>query len=162
MGSISDGRDKPINGFFNQYEFLSNFHPAPVEFEGVIYPTVENAYQAAKSRDPKTRERFVNITPGQAKKLGQEIEIREDWEAVKLGVMFILLFEKIDEHEDLLEKLVETGNAHLEETNTWDDKYWRVCDGVGENHLGILLMTVRGAIAIERGIILQCGSSASS
>lgn len=32
------------------------------------------------------------------------------------------------------------------EGNTWGDKFWGVCDGEGENHLGKLLMEVRAEL----------------
>ena len=40
-------------------------------------------------------------------------------------------------------RLINTGDAILIEGNTWGDTYWGVCDGVGENRLGKLLMEVR-------------------
>jgi hypothetical protein len=37
-----------IHGFFGDYRWLSNFHSCPVYFDGLLYPSSENAYQAAK------------------------------------------------------------------------------------------------------------------
>jgi hypothetical protein len=39
------------NSFHNEYRFLSNFYPAEVSFEGLVFPTVEHAYVAAKTTD---------------------------------------------------------------------------------------------------------------
>lgn len=39
--------------------------------------------------------------------------------------------------------LVETYPSDLVEGNTWGDTFWGVCRGVGENHLGWILMLVR-------------------
>ena len=44
-----------INEFQGDYRFLSNFHPAEVEMDGIKYPSVEHAYQAAKSLDKDER-----------------------------------------------------------------------------------------------------------
>lgn len=44
MGSISI--------FAGEYEYLSNFFQCPVYYEGIIYPTSENAFQAAKIKIP--------------------------------------------------------------------------------------------------------------
>jgi predicted NAD-dependent protein-ADP-ribosyltransferase YbiA (DUF1768 family) len=33
--------------------------------------------------------------------------------------------------------------VELIEGNWWGDTYWGVCNGVGENHLGKLLMKIR-------------------
>jgi predicted NAD-dependent protein-ADP-ribosyltransferase YbiA (DUF1768 family) len=46
-------------------------------------------------------------------------------------------------HPELRQKLLDTGSCTLVEGNTWGDTFWGVCDGVGENHLGKLLMTIR-------------------
>ena len=43
----------------------------------------------------------------------------------------------------LQKKLIDTGDAELIEGNWWGDKFWGVCEGEGENHLGKLLMEVR-------------------
>lgn len=37
--------------FRGEYDFLSNFYKCNVEHEGVIYSSVENAFQAAKTLD---------------------------------------------------------------------------------------------------------------
>ena len=43
----------------------------------------------------------------------------------------------------MMEKLILTGDSYLEEGNTWNDRYWGVCNGVGKNKLGEILMQVR-------------------
>lgn len=43
----------------------------------------------------------------------------------------------------IAEDLLDTGDQRLVEGNVWGDRYWGVCDGVGENWLGELLMQVR-------------------
>ena len=49
-------------------------------------------------------------------------------------------------YPDLQEKLLATGDAYLEEGNYWNDTTWGVCNGVGENRLGKILMQVRDEI----------------
>ena len=46
----------------------------------------------------------------------------------------------------LAKLLAETGEQELVEYNPWHDTYWGVCDGVGQNKLGKLLMKVRGEL----------------
>jgi len=48
-----------IDDFRGPYRWLSNFEPSPVEFDGVIYPTVEHAYQAAKNESPLYRKHIL-------------------------------------------------------------------------------------------------------
>lgn len=40
-------------------------------------------------------------------------------------------------------KLICTYPQSLVEGNTWNDTYWGVCNGIGDNNLGKLLMQVR-------------------
>ena len=84
--------EKVINKFDGEYEFLSNFAQCTVVYDGNIYPTVEHAYQAAKSLDKSIQKSFTTLpTPGKAKKLGKQIQLRPDWEQVKDNVMKALL-----------------------------------------------------------------------
>uniref|UniRef100_UPI00345E83CD NADAR domain-containing protein n=1 Tax=uncultured Duncaniella sp. TaxID=2768039 RepID=UPI00345E83CD len=53
----------------------------------------------------------------------------------------------------LAEKLIATGDAELVEGNYWHDTVWGVCDGVGENHLGKILMRVREELKNSTNII---------
>lgn len=138
--------DIEIRGFFSNYRFLSNFHVAPVYFEGILYPSTEHAYQAAKSLDPNVRIEFLTLTCNEAKNKGQAIEIREDWEVVKYEVMFAVVFDKFTRHPELKQKLILTGEKYLEETNHWGDTFWGCCNEIGQNNLGKILMCVRKII----------------
>jgi N-glycosidase YbiA len=132
-----------INNFQGKYRFLSNFYPALVLLDGIEYPTVEHAYQAAKTLD-NTQRFLVCIapSPGRAKAAGRHLSLRSDWEEVKLKVMEDLLRQKFK--KSLFKTmLLETGNAELIEGNTWGDRFWGVCNGVGQNNLGKLLMKIR-------------------
>ena len=133
-----------IAEFRGTYSFLSNFYRAQVEYEGDLYPTVEHAYQAAKTLD---RDRRVVIAhcgaAAVAKAHGRRVSLRPDWEAVKLDIMRTLLHAKFTLDTDLRRQLTATAPAQLVEGNWWGDTYWGVCRGVGENHLGRLLMEIR-------------------
>lgn len=135
--------DKEVKGFEGDYHFLSNFFNVGVYFDGCWYPSSENAYQAAKTLDERERKRFRNITPSQSKKEGRKLEIRADWDKVKIEVMSIIVFDKFYRNKELRQKLLETEDKYLEETNHWGDKFWGVCDGVGQNELGKILMKIR-------------------
>ncbi len=135
-----------INKFTNEFAFLSNFFPSPVVFEGVEYPSTEHAYQAAKSTNPDIRLSIKNLkTPGQAKRRGQKVELRVDWEQVKIQVMEQLVTLKFQDPE-LKSMLLATQGCDLEEGNTWGDTFWGTCRGVGSNHLGKILMRVRDGL----------------
>ena len=92
------------------------------------------------------RKQFVNISPSESKKLSKKIDLREDWEEVKYKVMYDIVLDKFMRNRKLGDLLIETGDKYLEETNHWSDKIWGVCDGVGKNWLGKILMDVRTQI----------------
>lgn len=130
-------------GFHGENRFLSNFSYSDIVYEDQLYPTVEHAFQAAKTLDLQDRYLIsMASTPGMAKREGRQVQLRPDWEEIKLEVMAKLLRLKFADPE-LKQLLLATGDDYLEETNTWNDTYWGVCNGVGENHLGRLLMMVR-------------------
>lgn len=133
-----------INRFVGPHRFLSNFYPAIIVLDDKHYPTVEHAYQAAKTTNLTNRERIRSCqTPGFAKKLGSELTLRPNWIEIKRPIMHDLVWQKFSRHEHLGHMLILTGSEELIEGNTWGDIYWGVCNGKGENHLGKILMKVR-------------------
>lgn len=132
-----------IEAFTKENAFLSNFHLSPVEFEGVVYPSVEHAFQAAKTVDPEERERVRTAkTPAEAKRRGRRVTLREGWDMLRIDVMYDLLKIKFSDR-GLAGMLLETGDDELVEGNWWNDRFWGVCKGHGQNNLGKLLMKVR-------------------
>ena len=69
--------------------------------------------------------------------------LRDDWEAVKIQIMYQIVYAKFSQNPLLKQKLLDTGDAYLQEGNTWYDTFWGVCNGVGQNNLGYILMRVR-------------------
>lgn len=136
-----------INRFIDEYEFLSNFYPSPIyDNAGKEYPTVEHYFQAMKTFNLQKRELIrLAESPGKAKRIGRLVQLREDWEDRKLDIMEKALIQKF-QIPQLREKLLATGKEELIESNFWNDTYWGVCKGEGENHLGKLLMSIREKI----------------
>lgn len=138
--------------FRGKYSFLSNFYPCEVEYEGLTYPSVENAYQAAKT-NPYRRKKFLHLSPKEARKLGRKVPIFPDWSSKRVRVMAELVWKKFSRNPELKEKLLSTKDAILIEGNTWGDEFWgvnlRVKDNNskfgyrGKNILGRILMCVR-------------------
>jgi len=133
--------------FNGDYAFLSNFYPAEFVWDNIVWKTSEHAYQAAKVIDRKYRLMMSNIPrPGDVKHLGKMSQCRDDWESVKIDVMYDIVYQKFVQNPTLKQKLLETGQAHLEEGNSWRDQFWGVCpvgSGEGRNELGKVLMRVR-------------------
>lgn len=89
--------DTHVHGFFEDYRFLSSFHLHSIEYEDIVYPSNENAYQASKILvegdqpflivvDPNvptlrkiTKLDFAGFTPTQAKSKGRMLSLRADW-----------------------------------------------------------------------------------
>lgn len=139
-----------IDVFRGEHRWLSNFAAAQVNLDGMSYPTVEHAYQAAKTLNPVERGRIRTApTPGDAKRWGRQGTQRKDWEAVKIDVMYGLLKQKFAPGSDLGDRLLSTGSCLLVEGNTWGDTFWGVFSGRGKNVLGALLMIVRRELQKE-------------
>ena len=147
-----------INSFTGEDEIYSNFYPVVVYLEGVGFPTIEHAYQAAKSKEFFFRKLIAAIPAhraGLAKRRGRNIRLRSDWEEVKISIMHDLLCQKFTK-EPFKSKLLSTGDAKLIEGNYWHDNIWGNCNCAkcknteGQNWLGRLIMDVRSQI-IEKG-----------
>lgn len=113
---------REIKGFNGEYRFLSNFYITPVPYNGGVYPTAENAFQAAKTHDGQIKDLFKKTYgAGTAKKFGRTcVNLREDWESVKDGIMYDIVLAKFTHNPDLKKMLLNTGDAYLEETNSWN------------------------------------------
>jgi ribA/ribD-fused uncharacterized protein len=133
-----------IESFEGQYRFLSNFFYAPMNYEGHTYWSAEAAYQAAKCLNPEDKELFLGKTAQEAKKLGRKIQIRPDWDDVKIDIMKDIVKTKFTQYSYLKEQLIKTKDEELIEGNWWGDTFWGVdSNGIGENHLGQILMELR-------------------
>jgi ribA/ribD-fused uncharacterized protein len=135
-----------ITTFFGPHRFLSNFYytDLPIVCDmGISYPSVEHAYQAHKTLDINERKQIALLPSASAsKKYSHTMTVREDWKSVRMGIMENLLRQKFSQ-PSFKRRLLETGNQELIEGNTWHDTFWGVCNGVGSNNLGKLLMMIR-------------------
>lgn len=157
MGPHAQVTDSSIKGFFEEFRFLSNFHlcEVPVWEEGnilLVYPSSEHAYMAQKTDCMDTKRLFTSpdMSPKQARQMGQQIELKSNWEQLKWDAMLKVNTSKYTHNPELASALLSTGTKYLEETNWWFDTYWGVCEGVGENNLGKVLMTIRDALSQGR------------
>jgi ribA/ribD-fused uncharacterized protein len=139
-----------IDRFVGDYGFLNNFYPSAFHWNGKLWKTVEHAYQAGKTHNINQ----INLihsapTPNIAKRLGQSIIKRPDWDQYKLSFMEELIELKFN-NPFLAHKLLETGDAILIQNNKWGDRFFGVYQGAGMNHLGLILMKVRENLKKER------------
>lgn len=139
-----------IESFRGYNGFLSNMYPSPITLGGVHYTCAEAAFQAVKLADKSARKMFEGLTGSEAKKLGRKIQLRPDWESIKINVMRWIISEKFKQNPELRMKLYRTRNFELIEGNTWGDTFWGVCNGKGRNWLGRILMEYRDENPIVR------------
>lgn len=133
-----------IDRFQKETFFLSNFYPATFYYDRYEFKTVEHGYQMYKTFDEKERNNIIHTkTPSEAKKLGKQVTLRSDWEQVKISVMYELVRAKFKQNKSIRVQLLDTGDQELIEGNHWHDTFWGVCNDVGLNHLGKILMKVR-------------------
>lgn len=136
--------NKTISEFRGEYEFLSNFYETEIYYWGYKYRNAEAAFQAMK--DPLQASLFVGLDAKAAKRLGRKVNLRKDWEQLKVDFMYSVCFAKFTQNPELGDRLVSTGDKTLVEGNTWGDTEWGVCNGKGKNLLGNILMQVREKI----------------
>lgn len=139
-----------ITRFEGKHFFLSNFYRSDIAIGDKVYPTAEHLYQSLKTADPQWAERIrAAATPGEAKKLGQQAPLIENWEAGKLTYMEAVVSAKFSKSTELHDALLETGHQSLVEGNHWHDQFWGNCScpkhnkTLGLNALGIILMHTR-------------------
>jgi len=145
-----------IDKFTNEYMFLSNFCPGIIEFNGWTWATVEHAYQAHKTLDTDDRAHIQSLNKaGKAKRHGRHVELRCDWEEIKMSLMLELVFVKFTTYDFFDKKLRSTKNEFIVEGNNWHDNEWGDCHCVkcqnieGKNKLGKILMDVRRMILFD-------------
>ena len=147
--------------------WFSNFvqMDEPLAEDGVAYWTVENYYQAMKTLNEIHRKQIAGMSAAKAKKAGRKVELRPNWEEVKLSVMEKALKHKFQEGTSQHKKLMETGSEEIVEQNYWHDNYWGQCTcpkcsgRKGQNILGKMLMQIRSECTAKKDFkVIVAGS----
>ena len=146
-------------------KWLSTFNVAePFKYDGLEYPSVENAFHAQKvdPDDPRNEEYktlFTTYTddviePSKAKKMGgktffeeNDFKLRGDWDKIKLKIMEDITREYYLANRSFLDKLMETGDKRLAHRGFRIDPYWGETKKGGENNHGKILMKLREEFA---------------
>ena len=153
-----------IIGFKKEYKFLDNsysgsrgpFVHSVFLYDGSrlsdIFIAAEHAYQCSKAKTYNEAHSIARLPHAdQAHRNGRKLDLRPDWEDIKLDVMGEILRSKFSTEDldtggskSMARKLMDTGDQNLiNETKFKRNLFWGTYDGVGENHLGKLLMEIR-------------------
>lgn len=142
--------------FKGPFRWLSNFHLCSIEFEGLVYPSTEHAYQAAKFSSEEDRKKVRDAEkPAISKRLGAKAVVPANWhESRKQEVMYEICKYKFTKHADLRQKLLDTKDIPLVEGNGWHDNEWgscfcENCGSQGKNMLGKILMRIRDEVRAD-------------
>ena len=131
--------------FRGEYAYLSNMYTCTINIRinNFIYSflNAEAAFQAMKC--PERASEFINLDGPSARKLGNKVLLRNDWEQEKVNFMRNVIYAKFIQNRNLLEKLCSTIGV-IVESSKYGDKFWGVnANGIGENHLGLILTELR-------------------
>lgn len=138
-----------ITAFTGKYELLSLYSYSDVKLDGEVYPCVECAYFASKTKDPVERKLFQDIRPQSAKITARHVTKYKKWESERLGILEGLLEQKFAPGTPERELLNSTKGEELVHGNTWHDNFLGFCTcpicatKEHHNHLGRMLMKIR-------------------
>lgn len=137
-----------IDRFRGEYSFLSNFYEGKeFTYKEMKFTNAEAAFQSQK--DLSRASEFEMLRPSDSKRLGRRVALRQDWEEVKIKVMYEVCYAKFTQDDALRNKLVGTGDKELIEGNFHGDRCWGMIlsqkdnKWVGSNLLGKVLMKLR-------------------
>ena len=138
------------------YGAFSNLYRREIEFEGERFATSEHAYQAGKPRKKAVRDWLMSApSPALLAMAAHGLyywDVAPSWSTGKFDRMRGVLRAKFEQHPDLRNLLLSTGDARLVESATVDNevnRLWGEVNGVGKNMLGVLLMELRAELLGE-------------
>jgi len=129
-----------------KFYMLSNFSSFAVVYDGRDWSTSEHAYQAMKFHSYVLQEWVRNQRSAHdAMKAAQSKpgQYRSDWNEVKVPIMLEICRAKLQQHEYIQRKLMETGDRELIESSPIDSFWGWGPNKDGVNHLGRVWMTLR-------------------
>ena len=130
---------------------FSNFYPCTVVYQHTVFQSSEQAFQWAKAVTIDDQRRMERVASAPAsKRLGRLITVRPDWDRVKLQIMRDVLLCKFSQNSALATLILGTAGLPIRELAPWGDKFWGICNGVGQNQLGKALEWVRATLLAEQ------------
>ena len=142
------GQEDKIFFYPKEFYVFDNFSSFQIEYNGILFPTSEHAYQAMKfiKTNPEIFEKIKNARSAHdAQKIATENkdEVDKEWNKKKRLIMKNILRNKINQHPYVLKKLLQSGNREIVE-DSWRDSVWGWGENKdGQNLLGQIWMELR-------------------
>lgn len=151
---LSEKMNEVIGFYPREFYPLDNFSSFKVEWDGYLYSSVEEAYQAASfmgSDEEMVQAIKKSHSADEAQRLAyvNKDKRRDDWDLIKLDVMELLLRLKLEQNPYVLKKLLQTGDYYIVEDSPKDSFWGWGPDRCGENQLGRLWMKLRKELILK-------------
>ena len=152
---LSEKMDEVIGFYPREFYPFDNFSSFKVEWNGYLYSTVEEAYQAASfmGSDEKVVEKIKHsYSADEAKRIAyaNRDKRRKDWNDIKVKIMEELLRLKIEQNPYVKEKLLQTEDYIIVEDSPKDSFWGWGPNRDGDNQLGKLWMKLREELREEK------------
>jgi len=148
---LGEKMDEVIGFYPREFYPFDNFSSFKVEWNGYLFSSVEEAYQAASFMG-SDEELVEKIKKSHSADEAQRISYanrdkrREDWDDVKISIMEELLRLKIEQNPYVKKKLLQTEDYMIVEDSPKDDFWGWGPNRNGQNNLGKLWMKLRGEL----------------
>ena len=148
---LGEKMDEVIGFYPREFYPFDNFSSFKVEWNGYLFASVEEAYQAASFMG-SDEELVEKIKKSHSADEAQRIAYanrdkrREDWDDVKISIMEELLRLKIEQNPYVKKKLLQTEDYMIVEDSPKDDFWGWGPNRNGQNNLGKLWMKLRGEL----------------
>ena len=145
---LREKMDEVIGFYPREFYPFDNFSSFKVEWNGYLFSSVEEAYQAASFMG-SDEELVEKIKKSHSADEAQRIAYanrdkrREDWDDVKISIMEELLRLKIEQNPYVKKKLLQTEDYMIVEDSPKDDFWGWGPNRNGQNNLGKLWMKLR-------------------
>ncbi len=145
---LMEKMDEVIGFYPREFYTFDNFSSFKVEWNGYLFASVEEAYQAASFMG-SDEELVEKIKKSHSADEAQRIAYanrdkrREDWDDVKISIMEELLRLKIEQNPYVKKKLLQTEDYMIVEDSPKDDFWGWGPNRNGQNNLGKLWMKLR-------------------
>ncbi len=137
---------------FGPLGYLATYSEYGFYKDGIFWKTSEHYYQANKFLDQSVRQLIIYAdTPKEASNIGRNrmYQLKENWDDIRQQVMFEAVYYKFKQNEDILDKLLQTGESYIVE-DTVKENYWGCGPNKdGKNNYGKIVMNVRTILRRE-------------